>query len=195
MAIAHYPPGRSLEQILHLRRCRMSLEPLLHASPLIQIHAFVALAALVLGALQLFRKKGDRPHRTLGRIWVGLMAIVALSSFFIWTIRLWGLFSPIHLISIFTLVMLWRGVAFARRHDIRSHRRTMQFTYVLALVVTGLFTFLPGRTMYQVAFGPAGADPEKLAVFGAVLVAIALLVWLVMRWRRSVAGQSFLVAH
>jgi uncharacterized membrane protein len=173
----------------------MSLEPLLSASPLIQMHALAAFLALLIGAVQLFRKKGDAPHRRLGTLWVALMAIVALSSFFIWTIRLWGLFSPIHLISIFTLVMLWRGVRFARAHNIRMHQRTMQFTYLLALVVTGLFTFLPGRIMNRVAFGPEGATPEKLEIFAGVVVVVAAAVWLTMRWRRSTRGEAFITAH
>jgi uncharacterized membrane protein len=99
----------------------MSLDPFLHASLVIQVHAACAFLALFLGALQLFRKKGDPLHRALGKSWVTLMAIVALSSFFIWTIRMWWLFSPIHLISLFTLVMLWLGVNGAGRGDIARH--------------------------------------------------------------------------
>jgi MYXO-CTERM domain-containing protein len=165
----------------------MSLDPLLHASPVIQIHAAFAVLALIIGAIQLSRTKGDWLHRLMGRTWVAFMAVVALSSFFIWTIRLWWMFSPIHLISIFTLVMLWRGVAFARKHDIRHHMRTMEFTYFLALVVTGLLTFLPGRIMYQVAFGPDGATPQKLEIFAGIVTVLALLALgvFVMRRRRA----------
>src|SRR5205823_5181919 len=94
----------------------MSLEPLFQAPLVIQIHAICAFLALLLGAVQLFRKKGDPVHRALGKTWVGLMAFVALSSFFIWTLRVVWLFSPIHLLSIFVLVMLWRGVTRARNH-------------------------------------------------------------------------------
>jgi uncharacterized membrane protein len=173
----------------------MNLNPLLSASPIIQIHAAAAVLALLTGAVVLFRRKGDSRHRALGKLWVALMAIVALSSFFIWTIRLWGLFSPIHLISIFTLVMLWRGVGFARRHDIAHHRLTMQLTYLLALVVTGLLTFLPGRIMYRVAFGPDGADPGKLAVFLGLVVTIAIASLIVLRWRRGKTGAAFVAAH
>jgi uncharacterized membrane protein len=173
----------------------VSLEPLLDASPVIQLHALCAFAALLLGAAQLFRKKGDPVHRALGRTWVGLMAIVALSSFFIWTIRLVWLFSPIHLLSIFTLFMLWRGVSAARRGDIRRHSRTMQITYVAALIVTGLLTFLPGRIMYHVAFGRDGATPEKLVVFAAVTIAAAVLTWAVTRWRATARGKAFILAH
>jgi len=173
----------------------MTLDPLLHASPLIQAHAVAAMLALVIGALQLFRRKGDGPHRLIGRIWVGLMALVAGSSFFIWTIRLWGLFSPIHLLSIFTLFMLWRGVSYARAHNVRMHQRVMQATYLLALVITGLFTFFPGRIMYKVAFGPDGADPEKLAVFAGVLALAVLASLAIIRWRRSPKGETFVATH
>jgi uncharacterized membrane protein len=173
----------------------MSLDPLLHSSPVIQIHALFAFLALLLGAVQLFRKKGDTVHRALGRTWVGLMAIVALSSFFIWTIRLVWLFSPIHLLSIFTLVMLWRGVKAARAGDIHRHMKTMQITYLVALVITGLLTFIPGRTMYFVAFGRAGATPEKLAVFAAVLIAAVAISLGVMRWRSTPSGKAFVLSH
>ncbi len=161
----------------------MTLAPLLDAAPLIQVHAAAAILALLLGGLVLFRRKGDGPHRAFGRLWVGLMAVVALSSFFIWTIRLWGLFSPIHLLSILTLVMLWLGVRYARRHLVPAHLRTMRMTYLLALVVTGLFTFYPGRIMYRVAFGPWGATPASLALFALVLAAVAVPALLVARRR------------
>lgn len=163
----------------------MSLDPLLQASPVIQIHAAAAVLALVVGAVVLFRRKGDRPHKALGKLWVGLMVVVALSSFFIWTIRLWGLFSPIHLLSVFTLAILWRAVSYARQRNIKLHMRTMQFTYVAALIITGLFTFLPGRIMNKVVFGPDGATPQALAAFIAALLAVALATLLVIRWRRT----------
>lgn len=68
----------------------MTLQPLLQASPVIQIHAYAAIAALLLGAAVLFRRKGDRLHKLGGRIWVLLMVVVAISSFFIHAIRIWG---------------------------------------------------------------------------------------------------------
>ena len=153
----------------------MSLDPLLHASPVIQIHAAAAFLAFLLGAVQLYRKKGDRLHRAIGSTWVGLMAIVALSSFLIWTIRMVWVFSPIHLISIFVLVMLWLGVRAARRGDIRRHSRTMQYTYFLGLALTGLLTFIPGRIMGRVAFGEDGPTTQKLMVFGSVVVVLAII--------------------
>lgn len=173
----------------------MSLEPLLRASPVIQVHAICAILAFVLGAVQLFRRKGDPVHRGLGAVWVGLMAAVAGSGLFIWTIRVWGPFSPIHLLSILTLALLWRGVDAARRHDVDTHLKTMRATYFFALIVAGILTFLPGRIMYHVAFGPAGATPLKLAAFAAAAVGLAFLAILMMRWRATEQGQAFVATH
>jgi uncharacterized membrane protein len=50
----------------------MGLAPLLNAAPAIQVHAFAAMSAFVLGIVQLSAPKGTLPHRTIGWIWVGL---------------------------------------------------------------------------------------------------------------------------
>src|ERR1700746_754373 len=123
----------------------MSLAPLLEAGPVIQIHAIAAMAAFALGIVQLAAPKGTLPHRTLGWIWVLLMAVVAVSSFWIHQIRLVGPWSPIHLLSIFTLLMLPLGVWRAHRHRVNAHRRTMISIFAGALVIAGLFTLVPGR--------------------------------------------------
>lgn len=132
----------------------MSLAPLLQASPAIQFHAFAAMAAFALGIVQLAAPKGTLPHRTLGWIWVALMLIVSITAFFIHQIRLWGEWSPIHLLAIFTLITLPVGVLAAHRHAVERHRRTMLGIFVGALVIAGLFTLVPGRIMHAVVFGP-----------------------------------------
>jgi uncharacterized membrane protein len=132
----------------------MSLAPLLDAAPAIPVHAFAAMAAFALGVVQLAAPKGTLPHRTLGWIWVALMAVVAVSSFWIHQLRLIGPWSPIHLLSIFTPIMLVLGVWYARRHNVRGHRITMISIFAGALVIAGLFTFVPGRIMHTVVFGP-----------------------------------------
>jgi uncharacterized membrane protein len=131
----------------------VSLAPLLDAAPQIPLHAFAAMAALGLGVIQLVAPKGTLPHRTVGWIWVALMAVVAVSSFWIHQIRSFGPWSPIHLLSIFTLAVLPLGVWRAQRHDVRGHRRVMIFIFSGALVIAGLFTLLPGRIMHAVVFG------------------------------------------
>jgi uncharacterized membrane protein len=132
----------------------MTLAPLLNAAPVIQLHAFAAMSAFTLGVVQLAAPKGTLPHRTVGWIWATLMLGIVVSSFFIHEIRLWGPFSPIHLLSIFTLVMLPLAVLRARRHNVDGHRNAMLGLFFGALVIAGAFTFLPGRIMHAVAFGP-----------------------------------------
>jgi uncharacterized membrane protein len=131
----------------------MSFVPLLDAAPAIPLHAFAAMAAFVLGLVQFAAPKGTLPHRTIGWIWVLLMVAVAVSSFWIHSIRLVGPWSPIHLLSIFTLIVLPIAVWKAHTHRVVDHRRIMIFIFAGALVIAGLFTLLPGRIMHQVVFG------------------------------------------
>ena len=131
----------------------MTLAPLLAADGATRLHAFAAMAAFVLGVVQIGAPKGTIPHRTIGWVWVALMLAVSISAFWIHTIRLWGPWSPIHLLAIFTLVMLPVAVLHARRHRVRQHRIAMLSLFFGALVIAGLFTLLPGRIMSTVVFG------------------------------------------
>jgi uncharacterized membrane protein len=138
----------------------MTLAPLLQASPAIQIHAFTAMTAFVLGIIQLAAPKGTLPHRTLGWIWVALMLVVGISAFFIHQLRMWGEWSPIHLLAIYTLIMLPVAVLAAHRHEVARHRRAMIGLFVGALVIAGLFTLWPGRIMHAVVFGSGSSARE-----------------------------------
>lgn len=109
------------------------------------------------GLVQLTAPKGPIPHRLIGWSWVTLTLIVAISSFFIHTIRLWGPWSPIHLLSILVLATLPLAVMHARRHDVHQHRTAMLMLFTGALVIAGGFTFLPGRIMHAVVFSPSFA--------------------------------------
>jgi uncharacterized membrane protein len=137
-----------------------SLAPLAAASPAIQLHAAAAAVALVLSAVQLLRPRGDSPHRALGWIWVVAMATAALSSFFVHEIRtVYGLFSPIHLLSLFTLLALPRAVWYARQGRVKNHRRVMLALFWFGLVLPAALTLAPERIMHKVVFaGWSGAD-------------------------------------
>ena len=131
----------------------MSLRPLLSASLAIQMHAFAAMAAFAIGLVQLARPKGGAFHRTLGYVWVASMLVVAASSFWIHEIDQWNGFSLIHLLSLQVLATLPLAVLAARKGNIRRHRLGMVGMFVGALVIAGLFTFLPGRIMHAVLLG------------------------------------------
>lgn len=135
----------------------MTLAPLLLASLPIRLHAFGALAAFGLGLVQFAAPKGTLPHRTTGYLWVTLMALVALSSFWIHTICTVGGFSVIHLLSLFTLALLPVAVLRARQHRVGMHKRAMSLLFLGALLIAGIFTLSPNRIMHDVVFGTATA--------------------------------------
>jgi uncharacterized membrane protein len=108
------------------------------------VHLSSALAALVLGPLMLLRAKGTYSHRLLGRAWVALMSVAALSSFWLTGLRE-GL-SLIHLLSIWTLVAMALAIYFIRKGKVKQHKRFMLGTY-LGLVGAGIGALMPGRTL------------------------------------------------
>lgn len=126
---------------------------LLAQAPLaVRLHVAAAFSALVLGTIQLAGPKGTALHRGLGWAWVIIMAAVAGGSLFIRLLHP-GHWSFVHIFSGVTLLVLPLGVRAARRHRIALHQRTMTSLYLGALLITGAFTFAPGRLMWRVFFG------------------------------------------
>ncbi|HYF54352.1 MAG TPA: DUF2306 domain-containing protein [Salinarimonas sp.] len=154
----------------------MSLEPLLSASPAIQLHATAATAAFFVGLAVLARRKGGAAHRRLGRTWVALMAATAISSFGISGPRTPGGWSPIHLLSLATLAVLAYAVAMARRGNMRAHRIAMISLFAGALVITGAFTLMPGRIMHAVLLGTRDGGPGTIPLLAWGLAVAAPLV-------------------
>ena len=125
------------------------LATFIQTRPLIALHLFAALLAVPVGALVLARRKGTLDHKTLGWLWVALMATAALSSAFI---RDRGMpnvqgYTPIHLLTLVVLVLLPLGIVMIRRGRVSAHRKVMRNLFIGACVIAGLFTLLPGRTL------------------------------------------------
>lgn len=139
----------------------MSLQPLLDASLVIQIHAFAAMAAFVLGLIQFTAPKGTLPHKTLGFFWIVLMATIALSSIFIrpsvagmdLPLRQW--FSWIHIFTVFTLYGVFIGSLQLMRGGpaLKNHAGAFRNIFIGGIIIAGAFAFLPGRIMHDVVFG------------------------------------------
>ena len=119
----------------------------------IPLHAIAAILAIIVGGMQLYMNKGGATHKLLGYVWVGLMLIVSVSSFFIHEIKLWNAYSPIHLLSAWTIFSLGLAIYYVRVSNIKRHKQVMIMIYGFALVLTGFFTFMPGRVMHQIVFG------------------------------------------
>jgi len=131
----------------------VTLAPLLAAPAMVQLHAFSAMAALALGIVQLVAPRGTLPHRWLGRLWVLLMATVALSSFWITSAARGHRYSYIHLISLAVLILLPLAVMRARQGKVAAHGRLMISIFFGGLIIAGGATMLPGRIMGAVVFG------------------------------------------
>jgi len=108
--------------------------------------------ALVLTPLILLGRRGTQRHRLLGRIWAVSLIATALLSFDIRLSR-HGEFSPIHLISVATLILVPRIWWTARRHQIVKHRRAVRGMVTGALLVAGFFTFPFNRLLGHWLFG------------------------------------------
>lgn len=133
----------------------MTLEPLLNAGPAIQFHVLTVVPAAIIGGIMLVARKGTFSHRMAGRVWISLMVLTALSSFFIHEINWFHGFSPIHLLSLVVLGSAIEVVRTARQRRIARHKRLVKTLYFGAIGIAGLFTLLPGRIMHEVVFGAA----------------------------------------
>ena len=110
------------------------------------IHIATATFALLAGGINLAVPKTSPMHRRLGYAWVLAMASAAISSFALRSslpIQFMG-FSPIHLLSAYTLYALASSVSHAKAGRIMAHRSGMRRAYISLCVAAG-FTLLPGR--------------------------------------------------
>lgn len=147
-------------------------------NPLVIIHAVMASYALIFGAVNLIRiKKGDRPHRILGYLWVISMYFVCISSFWIRSLSP-GNFSWIHGLSLFTIVTVSVGLYCAIRGRIFDHKMFMLGSYfgIVGALIGALAA--PNRLIPQLAF----TKPLLLFLaFLCICVSAALCVYTVFR--------------
>nr|WP_315463453.1 DUF2306 domain-containing protein [uncultured Rhodoferax sp.] len=128
-------------------------------TPVIAIHMTAALAALAIGPIALWARKGrvqrTRLHRAAGYAWVTLMLATALSAIFISDPHLPNIagFSWIHLFVPLTLFGLFGAFRALYLKNIQRHQKIMQGLYFGACVGAGAFTLLPGRYLGQLVWG------------------------------------------
>ena len=115
-------------------------------APAVWAHLLTVSLAVALTPVMLWRPRGDRRHRQLGYVWVSAMTLTALASLGVRGIN-HGHFSPIHLLSILTLLCLPIIVTSARRHDHLLHAKAIRGMALGALLVSGSLTFLPARLL------------------------------------------------
>lgn len=145
----------------------------MHAWTLVIVtHVVAALASVLLGVVQLVRRKGDARHRHLGRVWVVLMLWAAVSSFWIRHLRD-GAFSWLHVLSLVTLVTVSLGVWNIRRGRVQAHRGNMTGSWIGSGIAMVFAMAVPDRMLPTFAVTePLGAA----AALAGVVVMVGLLV-------------------
>ena len=106
-------------------------------------HIAFAIGAVILGIFVLSMTKGTPRHKLMGRIWVGMMTLVAIGSFSLRDLN-HGEFSAIHALSAFTLLSMVYAIIMIRRGNRRAHFLAMIGCFIGA-VIAGVFTLNPER--------------------------------------------------
>jgi len=130
----------------------MNWNAITDASWVIQLHWIAALTALVFGIVMLVRKKGTLSHKLVGRGFIGLMLVTAISSFWIREINR-GAFSWIHIFIPVTFFASWEAIHYIRKGNVKRHKRAVIGMFFGALLIPGALTFVPGRRMWMLFFG------------------------------------------
>ena len=99
------------------------------------------------------------PHKTIGALWILLMAVIAGTSIFIGRPvaagdPFWARFTPIHIFTILTIASLYLGIRLLLSGGARMkhHARPFVGLFLGGLILAGALAFLPGRIMHQVVF-------------------------------------------
>jgi len=136
---------------------------------LLASHVIAALFVLAIGPVQIFRRRRDRIHRTMGYLWVAAMYYVCFSSFWIVSD---GHFSWLHGLSAFTIVTVTLGLVSAIRGNIKSHLGNMVGSYIGIAVAFVFAVSLPGRAIPSLLAEDA---PTAVYVAGLVVLSVAVI--------------------
>ncbi|MGY0627527.1 MAG: DUF2306 domain-containing protein [Paraglaciecola chathamensis] len=115
-------------------------------------HLATVLPAFLIGTYLLANRKGTPTHRTLGKVYMGLMLVTALLTLFMAAQVgpvLIGHFGYVHLFSLLVLYAVPSAYFAVRKGNIAKHKRSMLLLYVGAILIAGGFTFTPGRMLYD----------------------------------------------
>ncbi|APX33842.1 hypothetical protein BH708_15255 [Brachybacterium sp. P6-10-X1] len=140
-------------------------------TPVVVVHAVAALYVLLLGPLQILRRRRDGAHRLLGASWAAAMLVVCSSSFGIMP----GGFSWLHGLSIWTLVCLVIAIVSIRRGNVPMHRGFMVGSYLGTLTAFAFAALVPTRLIPQLLRSEPLVVLVTLLAVAATVAAFALV--------------------
>lgn len=139
-------------------------------TPVIAVHAVAALYVLLLGPLQILRRRRDTGHRLLGASWVAAMLVVCTSSFAIMPDG----FSWLHGLSIWTLLCLVIAIVSIRRGSVEMHRGFMVGSYLGTLTAFAFAALVPTRLIPQLLRSEPLVAVVTLLAVAATVAAFAM---------------------
>ncbi len=115
----------------------------------ILLHLFVVIPSIVLGLVNLLLQKGTSLHKSNGIVWVILMLVAAISSFFIMPT---GSHTWLHLFAIVVIVSVVVGVIAIRKNNTHLHIGCMFGAYLGTVVSAVIAVSVPGRLLNNILF-------------------------------------------
>ena len=115
----------------------------------IQIHLLVVIPAIFLGLLNIILKKGTKFHKVNGLLWVVLMLVASISSFFIMPS---GCLTWLHLFAVIVIFSVITGVIAILKGNKRQHVRCMIGAYIGTVISAFFAAFIEGRLLNSIVF-------------------------------------------
>ncbi len=122
---------------------------------LMYFHLATVLPCVIIGPMLFFMTKGNKTHRSLGKVYMILMLVTAIITLFMPALvgpKFLGHFGWIHSFSFLTLFSVPRAYLAARSGRIQAHKFSMISLYIGAIVIAGGFTLVPGRYLHELLF-------------------------------------------
>ena len=116
------------------------------------IHLATICPCIFIGAWLLAQPKGNKSHKSLGRIYMLLMVFSCLVSLGMPAKvgpQLLLHFGFIHVLSVVALVSVVIAFKAIRQGNVKVHKRAMIGLYIGGILVAGSFTLMPGRLLHH----------------------------------------------
>lgn len=151
------------------------------------LHIAAAVAAMLLGLLVLFRRKGTRSHRRLGYAYVAAMMVLNLSAFGMY--RLFGIFGPFHIAAVVSTLTIAAGMRAILKRP-RTQRTVELHLVFMYWSVLGLYAAFFSELMVRVRINGAFMIIVSIATGVTVLFGALLQRRLISKWSAEVQGTS-----
>ena len=123
---------------------------------IVYIHLGAVIPACMIGTYLLLTRKGSPKHKALGKIYMLLMLLTAISSLFlpahVGPVFL-NHFGFIHLLSIVTIYTVPMAYKAAKSGNIKRHKNAMISLYLGGILLAGGISFMPGKLLNRWLLG------------------------------------------